>query len=516
MTPTSIRAAAFLALSTLLSCSGSPARFADRDPVTKVDDALPIPVPLAVDLVKPLYYSDVYVRLTLSEALDPGAPKAALDVNALDEVVESSWFAAGRDPGRDGEYRRDGRPQRPMTIQPGPAPSGTEDVVGVADARGFSYELLRDRPDAPEMRTASAVIASRLMFAIGYRTPEVWIDRDAAGRRVAATRWPSGTARGVMTSGLDLGPTLISALRFDDPFDTIPHEDRRSLRALWLAMAWLDNDRVRPGMLRDVYVGPAGLGHVQHQIVWLAESLGVGAFESRADAQDPKQVGGSVLRNLVMLGFAPRPTRDPTVAYPSVGIFSGHLDPASYEVRPPFAPFYEIQAPDLYWMSKRIAAIPRRVIADAVAAAELSDPRAADFLEDALAQRQQMVARFGAGLTTPCELVSADEWVRARQADGSLHLQIVEVLGPHLPEAERAASYVVEWLDAEGDELAEEGLSRPRGGTLGVVVPKALLDASPYVILRLTAIRGERRARRPCEVHLRPGATGVRIAGLRH
>ena len=104
-----------LALGTLAGCGYRPAHFADRAPIWRVADDRPVPLPRRHTFLEELYQADVYVRRELVGVLDPRRPPPALDVNSLDEVPESSWFAPPRDPSRPfAGCRADGPPRPPL------------------------------------------------------------------------------------------------------------------------------------------------------------------------------------------------------------------------------------------------------------------------------------------------------------------------------------------------------------------------------------------------------------------
>src|SRR5690606_3446040 len=89
---------ALLAAAVLPACSYTPPRYADAPPVVAVHDHRPVPRPRPRLVLAPFDVADAYVRQTLTYALDPADAELALDVNAVDEVVLSSWWNAPPDP----------------------------------------------------------------------------------------------------------------------------------------------------------------------------------------------------------------------------------------------------------------------------------------------------------------------------------------------------------------------------------------------------------------------------------
>lgn len=483
------------ALTATMACGRSHPRFADRPVVWEVGDDKPCAVPHVRPFLPALYYSNIYVRREAVELLDPRRPPEAADINAYDEVPRSSWFEPER-VGLDG-YRVVGPPQPPLHAVDQPASSRLEDARVVVDARGVFYELLGDVPRRPEMRTAASAIASRLVYALGYRTPEVWITTEERGQRVAAMRWPVG---------IDVGATFGGLTTPDDPNDVLPHPDRRTLRALGTVTAWIAMSELRPGTLRDVYVGSPGQGHVQHWIVGLDGALGVAALQNLEESSDPDEPGGSPLYSLYTLGLSPKPDpAPPTTRWPAVGHMSADVEASSYAPRPPFEPLDRVRAEDRYWIAKRIAGVNEEMVHAAVGAGQIGDPEARAWIEETLRARQHHVVANGFGATTPCDFVEVD--------DGALSL--VDRAIEHGFARPEATVYQVELLDVEGDTLVEPSSVRADGrGRLTVPLPR--LSEGTYLIVSVTAFRGGRSAPRPAQFHIVMGDGPPRVIGVRH
>ena len=235
-----------------------PARFASAPAVTRVADDQPCPMPRRDVPVQEFELTEAYVRRPLVSALDPARIAEASDINALDDVPTSSWFA----PDDSWLATEDAAPEAPFSVLPSPPESGSPGL-SVVDASGRRFELRHDPADRPEMRTAAAAVASRIFARLGYFVAPTWVSfiaRDDLRTnnvpapqlvrttqmlsdfltngpapnelrfRVSATRWPIGR---------DLGPTRAFGTRPDDPNDRVPHEDRRTLRAFAAIFPWL-------------------------------------------------------------------------------------------------------------------------------------------------------------------------------------------------------------------------------------------------------------------------------------
>src|SRR5262249_37849822 len=157
------------------------------------------------------------------------------------------------------------------TIVPDPPMGLAGAACSIVDSRGLKYEIVIDPTDRPEMRTSTAAIAARLFWALGYgslptfiiraRAEDFWRSEGAATDvpailesgspplmgyyRVAAVGWPQGVL---------LGYAPESGTRGDDPNDVIPHQNRRTMRALTVFANWLELDGLGPSKTVDRYI----------------------------------------------------------------------------------------------------------------------------------------------------------------------------------------------------------------------------------------------------------------------
>jgi hypothetical protein len=438
--------------------------------------------------------------------MDPRRYVDALDVNSLDEVPLSSWYRPPINPLRPlARYRRDGPPRAPFQLTREEPSSGTPDAEVIIDARGYHYELQPDMPDRPGMRTAAAAISSRILFALGYRTPEVHIIRSHTGERVAATRWPVG---------VDLGPTPITELRRDDPNDHLPHRDRRTLRALPLFTGWLGMKRLPARVLRDAYVGKKDRGHVQHFIVGLDGSLGVDDYIDAVKwLNDEDREDSNFFLRMFSMGLSPKPYATmPQTPWPSVGLLNeivteDHLDPS-----PPFEPLDRLLPGDAYWAAKRIATLPLSSIVDAIQAGALP-PLVQHWLFRVLHLRRGRIISEGFNETTPLEVLSFEPKVGKSQA------QLVTAnFAVQTGVAKRKGlAYVVRYLDDEGESIVAAKTVRSERAVVKIPLPESLREHD-YIVVQVTAQLGEDEARRPFEAHIKPraGTMSFRLLGVRH
>src|SRR5687767_8570558 len=86
-----------LALLLIAACAHRPAtgelRFKNAEPVWRVNDRSPIPKPPTErEYNRTLYHADGFVFRRATRAMEMRPDQRAEDVNALDEVPDSTWF----------------------------------------------------------------------------------------------------------------------------------------------------------------------------------------------------------------------------------------------------------------------------------------------------------------------------------------------------------------------------------------------------------------------------------------
>jgi hypothetical protein len=365
-----------------------PGRFdIQAAPVWSVDDTTRIAPPAARGWNRYRAYIDESLA-PVDERLALRGPGRALDLNSIDEVPASTWFALHPAAAAPVALDHSGPLQVLDARFDGPDP-----YFVVRDARGMRYWLDFDAPGAPERRTAAAVVSGRLLRAAGF--PALDCDIDAIRReelvlapgasrtgefggtdeltakdldrflgrlslaandgkvRVAASRIPAGTA---------LGSFVERGVRADDPNDRIPHQDRRSLRGLALFAAWLDYTAFREDRTLDVYLNPQRF--VRHYLRGLARTLGAGP-------RAPQERAGEGFAALTAPGFDPRAWAP--------------LDPCAF--------FEAMGWGDALWATRRLLAVTPEQIQQAVEAARLSDREQAVFLAGALLERRERIGR---------------------------------------------------------------------------------------------------------------------------
>jgi hypothetical protein len=399
----------------------------------------------------------------------------ARNVNALDELPDSSWFVDPRRvPGQArpraipaeeltwGALERDDVPVLPLVVIRGKDLGATPGFV-VLDARGRKYMVKLDPPGHVGITSSTEVVVTRLGWAAGWRVPaetlvDVWPDQirldpsatandfydqpmpftarmlDAILGR--ASRNANGSLRFVASRwlpGVPLGGFAYAGRVKDDPNDLIDHEDRRDLRAFGVFAAWVNDIDTFDNNTLDMYEGEPGRGHVVHY----QQDVG-GSFGNWTGVPAPYWTGSEtfleahlIVRSLLTLGFWPRPFDDwryrawkegLAKQWPELGVFeAAKFDPRAWRPMLENAAFARQTARDRYWGAKRVAAFSDDELRAAIVAGRYR-PGAAERLFQLLAQRRDKIARAYFADVTPLDhfrldgerLCFDDLWVEAR------------------------------------------------------------------------------------------------------
>jgi hypothetical protein len=402
-------------------------RFYGDDPLTRVVDTQDASGVQPRELS--LYY-DALINLFGR----PGKKEVgrAASVNTIDEVPDSSWFTnrAGSVPFSAADMMRGPDDDK------GPAPgkwavsrksNGVSPGFTITDSAGRRYFLKFDPPGEPELGTATEVIVTKLFHALGYYVPQsnitalnpadLTIAADATvrtptgGRRPLvqsdideqlgrAHENPDGTYRVVAGSALPGRPLegfKYEGTRSDDPNDVVPHEDRRELRGLRVFSAWLSHTDAKAINSMDTLIQDGGRSYVRHNLLDFNAAMGsagVGEKERR-DGYEYLVEGGPAKRALFAFGFYPR--RWMLIDYPDyrgVGRFeSATFKPEEWRPRVPNPAYVRSRADDTFWAARKLMALSDELVRAAVKAGQLTDPKAEQYLGDALIERRNKIGR---------------------------------------------------------------------------------------------------------------------------
>lgn len=417
------------------------------DPATRVDhDARPILSPKERDPNLPahLYREAIVEELSrifdipdkIIWALGPlgvEPNREAANVNAMDEVPNSSWFTNRNHirsvpPGTIRKGPKDGlRPDTPWKITDWKR-GGITPGFQIEDRNGNRWVIKLDAPGYPQAGSGAAVVSGRLIWAAGYhfshdeavtfRRSDLTIDEDLkqgkdGGKPLTDVELdylltlgahdPDGTqyaAASLFLEGSPVGPFEFRGRREDDPNDWYQHKNRRELRGLWVFYSWINNWDVKDHQSLDMFHAPEddSLGHVIHNLLDASGSLGAAGqgaktlptgYEKRIDFV-------WITKRLLSLGFAVEPWRkiDQDTGVPSIGNFASEgFEPDDWRPLQDLAPFREKELGDLYWGAKLVASFSDAQIRAAIDAAGYRDPRAPDLLFRILQERRDAIAR---------------------------------------------------------------------------------------------------------------------------
>ena len=495
--------------------------FLPDDPLWEDPDRLDMPVPQKQEV------SEVgnFIRSTLGLLGAYDGP--ALNANTLGEVPNSSWFT-----NRHGRGRMALEALQAGANQTGGPAGGPWVVLGggnahldITDARGDRYRLTFDPPGRRELSTAASVVAAKLLYALGYNVPEAYAvrfaptrlrvgpDADVSSSQVwavlrRAPGYGDGTRRALAVrrfgGAKDIGPFRFYGTRLDDGNDIFAHEGRRELRGLRLAAAWLNLTDLSASHTRDVVVREEGRTFVRHYLADLGAALGSGedGLKERWEGHEYAAELWPALWRAGTLGFGSTGwIMADAPAYPAVGHFEAdHFEPERWKPRYPNPAFERAEPQDLFWAARQIMGFTNEELRAVVATAGYSDPAAARYVAETLAQRRSRigVAYLGLGGGLDAFRASRGQLVYTDLlAQHQIHTEAAE-------RRRRGAARRIAWrvydneAERPGASLGEERATERPGPVEAVPIPPgahAFLQASVFtpplgrtdVFLRRTA-----------------------------
>jgi hypothetical protein len=364
-----------------------------------------------------------------------GGPPAR-DVNRLGQVPDSSWFenrigrrAYSVEETFAGAAAGSALAAGPLTVISGKLDGVSAGFV-VRDTAGDTWYLKLDHPAFPELSTSAEVISSRLLWLAGYRVPAMLVTDlersrfvldpeaqtrndyngrkaltpDVFARLLANTNPnPAGKIRVLVSKqppGRVLGPFSFEGTRGEDVNDTIPHEHRRSLRALWLFSAWVNNTDTREANTLDMFVPIArdGRGIVEHYLIDFGDAFASSGLGEKAAIEGYQYLVDwtSMFTNILSLGL-----RYPSVgkvkrrAARAIGLFEAEaFDPDDWKPELPNPAFDQRTHDDVFWAASILARIQPDHIRAAVSAGHYSEDAASGAaVEVLLARRAKLLER---------------------------------------------------------------------------------------------------------------------------
>ncbi|MBU8869969.1 MAG: hypothetical protein KOO60_03730 [Gemmatimonadales bacterium] len=449
---------AMCVLAPCASLADSSVPLSDSSAVWFADDARPVPVPEFEEPGLIPYGYESFVARPFSRFWHPGRAlrwlvtrdnvQEAANLNALDEVVDSSWFT-----------NRIG--MRPLTEQELTAGSGLDDdlaagpdrgapwvIIGaktsgvtpgfrIRDARGDIWLLKFDPPEHPGITIRAGVVSNLLFHAMGFHVPVdrlVRFDRNelvvGEGAKMRLKRgqevsMSEANLDSVLVStgsvfggryhalasryldGLPLGPFDDQGRRAGDPNDTIRHENRRELRALQVFGAWVNHYDTKAHNSLDMYVGEPGKGYVRHHLIDFASTLG--AFGDQSVPRYGHEFGFDVfpiLGRALTLGLVDDAwaglERPPGLD--EIGLFDVEsFRPGKWKPDLPNSQMANLTRLDGYWAAKIISAFTEDDLRVIVRQGDYQDPRSEEYLVSTLLARQEKIVRYWFELVPPLD-----------------------------------------------------------------------------------------------------------------
>ena len=533
------------ALVLLSTCASAPRRFALKEPLWEDPDQRPF-APKPSEYRSPFIWdgADNLFFRPMAEAfkVDPG--RQAMNINALDEVPDSSWFVnrlsrGAMTPEQVAKGPCERAPLLPLKVTRA-KPDGANPGFFVQDARGDRYLLKFDGPEQPERATAADVIGARAYHAAGYYVPCAQIlffsgadlalppagQRNGEGKRAVtlenvqavlarAPKAKSGLYRAnasLYVEGEVLGPWRYEGTRDDDPNDVVPHEHRRELRGGRLLAAWLNHfdAREQNTLASFIPAGEHGGGYVRHYMLDFGDTLGsLWLLDSRRSGHahyfDFVQVG----RDLVTLGLAQRTWERARLG--RAGLVLGYFDVERFDPeqwKPGYAnpAFDQMTERDGAWMARILARFGDPHIEALVDTGEFDNRIVRDELVRILKGRRDVILHRYFQRLSPLAQPTVAEGVGGAQ----LCLEDLGVTGGVArPEDRRYAARA--WLGNHPQPLAVQRGSARANLCVGLpVTAGASADRPAYLVVDVTA-----EGVPPARVHLYGlGGARFRVVGL--
>lgn len=428
--------------------------------------------------------------------------KPADNINALDEVPNSSWFT-----NRHYQHRMTLEElKRGPNVTSGPDDSGPWTIVRgkfeggtpgftIQDARGDYYIMKFDAPEFPEMGSSAEVISTKILYACGYNVPQNTIEYfDPKNLRIGASakvveggvkrpmtradlehmlagrpRRADGKVRAMASKFVDGKPVGVwnyRGTRGDDPNDRVFHEHRRELRGLRTISSWLSDEDRRAANTLAVYTTDATSGHryIKHFLIDMGSTLGSNNTVPHAPKYgneylvDPRTIG----LQYVTLGLWVKPwefdTRHLDPEFPSVGYYESEIfNPGAWYPTYPNPAFEYATYRDAFWGAKLVMAFRDDEIRAIVEEAKMTDKRAEAYLIETLIQRRDKIGLYWFARMNP-----VDKFAFEVTADGKVFLTFHDLAVDGQLASSSETRYVVTFAARKYGHYKQMVIDRPR------------------------------------------------------
>jgi hypothetical protein len=536
---------ALLVWGLLSGCASGPRQFNSAAPTLWADDDRRPYAPRPETSYVPKYWdgADHILFQPLSHMFLLETSHPAVDVNAFDEVPDSSWFVnrLSRHPMTAEEIARGAcsgqspEADLPWTVVAAKS-DGDNPGFQITTRSGIRYLLKFDNKSQWERASAADVVGSRLYFAAGFQAPcnRVVYFRPAdlqlpekplqgadgkpltsEGIRKMLEGLPveqDGTMRSLASQWLPgkyLGPWNYEGVRGDDPNDAVPHQNRRELRGSRLLAAWISHHDARSMNTLTMWADDgAGRGHVEHYMLDWGDTLGglvqVGSDSTGSMDRLSRRIGhtyyidfGAIATDFFTFGALERPWE--RAHYGPAGKIFGYFNDEDFvaedwKVGYPNPAFSNMTEEDGAWMARIVARFDDEAISAVVREARLTSPLARSELARILrGRRDKILQRY---LTRLSSLTDA----RLENRTLCVHDRAVDA---GLPAAPRFSARIWFSPTSYGDLTVE----RRSDGELCTVLPSLRGQ-------RIVDLSTGRSGQGPLRVHVQE-SSDPRIVGLR-
>ena len=572
----SLRAWSILSCAALVGCGGGDLRrFPLREPLWADTDTSPVsrrcekrptdkepdhvscaPEPYVSPLAWDAADNSLFRPLSKIFAVDP--PREARNVNAFDEVPDSSWFQnrlGKRKPPVEELVR--GACSEKDILDPERAEPGSW-LIDQGKPNGFTpgfrvrvgkkkYMFKTDSQKEPERPSAASVIGAAIYHAVGFNTSceqIVYFDRklvklkpglkftrndgvtrpfdeEALDKVFAEAGKRDGRYRlqaSAWLPGYLLGPFKYEGTRSDDPNDVIPHEDRRDLRGGRLVAAWLHHFDAREQNSMDAWIAAdpknpeASPGFVRHYYLDTSDSLG-SEWDwdgiSRRMGHSYLLDWGDIGFDFITLGMVERPWERVVRGREMFGYYHwDDFDPDKWLNEYPNPAFGRATERDNAWMARILSRFDYADLQALAALGKFTEQDATDYIAKALEMRLRKIAeRYLLNLSPIADL----------RVEGKDTLCALDLARRRQVRPDAQFHYGAEARSARGRQALRVDVKS--AGGLCTTLPHVAGDGgapdgdpSRYVVVRLTngASKG------PLEAHLYDlgPSRGYRVVGL--
>jgi hypothetical protein len=314
---------------------------------------------------------------------------------------------------------------------------------------------------------------------------------------------------GRLIPGKILGGYLFAGTRPDDPNDLVPHEYRRSLRALRVFGAWTNLTDWKAANTLDALAESNGRMVVKHYLQDVGSTFGLNNDLHEWDlSYEHFYQGDSTRKRLLSFGFALSPWQTiDYVEYPSIGKFEGdRFDPREWRPQIPTPAYVELRDDDAFWAARRVVAFTDDLIRAAVHTGEFSDPVAEKHLADVLIKRRDKIASVYLTAVNPIVSVRLDASNRLTFENAAVAAGV----------AKGAVTYRASWALFDNATGQTRPLSETQSPTTTIEAPSGLPTAAGSFIE--VSIAADNPAyptwKQPIRTHFRRQSDGWKLVGL--